>query len=107
MGKRGAHLTRPGLEWYPWYMATDSTTPFTDAELFYQYLGRRLDDGGREASIAELLAEFAEYRRELEEVRAKIREAEGASARGESGPLDLDALFARADKQLGDEGIPE
>jgi hypothetical protein len=43
----------------------------------------------------------------LEEVRAKLREAEEASARGESGPLDLDALFARVDKRLDAEGIPE
>jgi hypothetical protein len=88
-------------------MATDSSAPQTDAELLYQYLGRRLENGGREASIEELLAEFAEYRRELEEVRAKVREALESSARGESGPLDLEALFARADSLLGEEGIPE
>jgi hypothetical protein len=88
-------------------MATDSSTSLTDAELLYQYLGKRLGNGGRETSVSELLAEFAEYRRELEELRATLREAEAQSARGESKPLDLDALFARVDKRLEQEGILE
>jgi hypothetical protein len=89
-------------------MATDSSTAaMSDAELLHQYLGRRLANGGRQESLDRLLAEFAEYRRELEQLRASLREAEASSARGESGPLDLDALFARADKRLEAEGIPE
>jgi hypothetical protein len=79
----------------------------SDAELLHQYLGRRLANGGRQESLDRLLAEFAEYRRELDQLRASLREAEASSARGESGPLDLDALFARADKRLEAEGIPE
>jgi hypothetical protein len=90
-------------------MATDQpiSSSFTDAELLYRYLGERIGGGERDAPVDRLLAEFAEYRRELEEVRTKLREAEEASARGESGPLDLDALFARVDKRLDAEGIPE
>jgi hypothetical protein len=89
-------------------MATDSSTAaMSDAELLHQYLGRRLANGGRQESLDRLLAEFAEYRRELDQLRASLREAEASSARGESGPLDLDALFARADKRLEAEGIPE
>jgi hypothetical protein len=88
-------------------MATDSSTPYSDAELLYQYLGRRLDNGGREASIEAILAEFAEYRRELEEVRAKIREAVDSSARGESGPLDLEDVIRRGRERLAAEGITD
>jgi hypothetical protein len=88
-------------------MATDLSTPVTDAELLYQYLGKRLANGGRQEPLDQLLAEFAEYRGQLEHLRALIREAEAASARGESGPLDLDELFARVDRQLDAEGIPE
>ncbi len=102
-----ASLTQALLPWYYFSMATDSPVSFTDAELLYNYLGKRLGNGGRTEPVNQLLAEFAEYRRELEELRASLREAEAQSARGESGPLDLDDLFARADKLLDDEGIPE
>lgn len=89
-------------------MATDTPTiGVTEAELLHQYLERRLKTGARAEPIDRLLADFAEYRRELERLRASLREAEASSARGESGPLDLDALFARADKRLEAEGIPE
>jgi hypothetical protein len=87
-------------------MATDSSTTVSDAEILYQYLGNRLANGGRLLPVEQLLAEFAEYRRQLTQVRALIREAEEASARGESGPLDLEELFERADKQLDNEGVP-
>ena len=87
-------------------MATNSS-PLTEAELLYNYLGARLGNGGRHETVEHLLAEFAEYRRELEELRATLREAEAQSARGESGPLDLDALFRRVDKKLEGQGIPE
>ncbi len=88
-------------------MATDSSLPQTDIELLYQYLGRRLENGGREASIEAILAEFAEYRRELEEVRTKVREAIESSARGESGPLDLEDVIRRGRERLAAEGITD
>jgi hypothetical protein len=56
-------------------MTTDSSTALTDAELLYQYLGKRLANGGRQEPLDHLMAEFAEYRRELEKVRTLIREA--------------------------------
>jgi hypothetical protein len=88
-------------------MATDNSPPFTEVELLHNFIGARLKQGAREDSVDQVLSDFAEYRRQLEEFRATLREAEARSARGESKPLDLDALFARVDKQLEQEGIPE
>ncbi|HEY4233642.1 MAG TPA: hypothetical protein VGM76_09455 [Lacipirellulaceae bacterium] len=90
-------------------MATDQpiSSSFTDAELLYRYLGERIGGGEREAPVDRLLAEFAEYRRELEEVRAKLREAEASSARGESGPLDLEDVIRRGRERLAWEGITD
>ncbi|MEX2315741.1 MAG: hypothetical protein WD669_01225 [Pirellulales bacterium] len=82
-------------------MATDLSTLLTDSELLYQYLGKRLANGGRQEPIERLLAEFAEYRRELERARAMLREAEAQCDRGEAKPLDLEALFERADRRSG------
>jgi hypothetical protein len=88
-------------------MSTDQSTSLTQAELLHNYLGFRLSNGGRDATIEQLMTEFAEYRRELDEFRETLREAEAQSARGESKPLDLEALFARVDKRLDERGIPE
>jgi hypothetical protein len=88
-------------------MATDVSIPLTEAELLHQYLGKRLRNGGRNEPVDRLLAEFAEYRRELEELRASLREAEAQCDRGEAKPLDLESLFERADRRLEQEGIPE
>ena len=88
-------------------MSTDHFAPSTDAELLLNFLSARIEGGGREAPVDQLMSEFAEYRRELNDLRSKLREAEESSARGESGPLDLEALFARVDKRLENEGIPE
>ena len=100
-------LTRTSPAWYPSNMATASSKTTTDAELVYHYFGKLLAKGGRDEPVERLLAELAEYYRELQHVRALIREAEESSARGESGPLDLDALFSRVDKRLEQEGIFE
>jgi hypothetical protein len=87
-------------------MATESSS-LTEAELLYNYLGQRLGNGGRNESVQHLLAEFAEYRRQLEEPRATLREAVAQSARGESGPLDFDALIERGNKRLAAKGITD
>ena len=79
----------------------------TEAELLHFYLGMRLEKGGRKEPVEKLLADFGEYRRELEEFRATLREAEAQCDRGEARPLDLDALFERVDRRLAQEGIPE
>ena len=88
-------------------MATDSSTSFTDAELLYQYLGKRLGNGGRTTSVDQLVAEFAEYRRELEELRASLREAVAQSARGESKPLDIEDIIRRGRERMAAEGITD
>jgi hypothetical protein len=88
-------------------MATAATKTLTDAELVHQYLGKLLAKGGRDKPVDWLLAEAAAYDDELQRLRAMLREAEESSARGESKPLDLDALFARVDKRLEQEGIVE
>lgn len=88
-------------------MVTASSKTLTDAELVYQYFGKLLGNGGREEPVDRLLAEFAEYRRELEKARAPIREAKESSARSESKPLDLEAVIRRGNARLAAEGIAD
>jgi len=87
-------------------MATENPLNLTEAESFYQYLGEKIANGGRDTPAADLLANFDEYR-QLQNLRVKIAEAEASSARGESGPLDLGALLQRANQRWDEKGIPE
>ncbi len=77
----------------------------TEAELLHQYLGRRLSKGKLNLPLDQLMAEYAEYRRELDAFRATLREAEESSARGESKPLDVDDIIRRGRERLAAEGI--
>ena len=88
-------------------MATDHSAQLTDVELLHDFIGARLSSGGRNDSIAQVMTDFAEYCRQLDQLRASLREAEAQIARGESKPLDLEALFARVDERLEREGVPE
>jgi hypothetical protein len=86
-------------------MATASSKTLTDAELVYQYFGKLLANGGREKPVDWLLAEMAAYYRELERMRAMIREAEESSARGESRPLDIEDVIRRGRERMANEGV--
>jgi hypothetical protein len=89
-------------------MATDApSATLTDAELVYQYFGKLLAKGGRQEPVDRLLAELAEYFRELERVRALIREAEESSARGESGQLDVEDVIRRGRERMATENITD
>jgi hypothetical protein len=99
-------LTPADRSWYPFNMATDtSPATLTEAELLHQYLGRRLANGGRKESLDQLLADFAEYRRELERLRAMLQEAVESSARGESAQLDVEDVIRRGRARMAAEGI--
>jgi hypothetical protein len=76
-------------------MAIEPPSSLTDVELLHQYLGERIDSGSHHASLNELLTDFADYHRELEDLREKLQAAEASSRRGESKPLDVDAVLKR------------
>lgn len=88
-------------------MTAELPTSYTDAELLYHYLGERLGNGGRTTSLQKLLKEFIAYRRQLQGLLAKLQEAEQASARGESGDLDVEQLIDEVTQELAAEGITE
>lgn len=77
----------------------------TEAELLHMFLTRRLELGGRKEPVESLLAEFVEYRRELEVLRASLREVEASSARGESRPFDVEDISRRGNERLARDGI--
>jgi len=88
-------------------MATDIPQVPTDVQLLYDYLGQRLRDEGDDVSLAQTLADFQEYRRQLKDLRTKIGAAEQSIARGEAKPLDADEVKALARKRLAQQGITD
>ena len=81
-------------------MAFDLPHAPNDAQLLYEYLGHRLEEGVGAATAAEVLAELHAYSSQLANLRAKIQEAEESLARGEAAPLDVDALLAKVRGRL-------
>ena len=88
-------------------MATELPSNLSDAQLLYQYIGRRLDNGGRDMPADALLAELNQYQLQLEKLRDMIRTAEHSLARGEGGPLDIDELLDEMTAELAKEGITD
>ena len=66
-------------------MTTERPANYSDAELLYYYLGERMSSTGRDTPLPELLSGFVQYRRELHDLRTKLRQAEASSARGIPG----------------------
>ena len=88
-------------------MSTDNPADFTQAELLYHYLGERIAKGERDAPVQNLLDDFQQYCQELDKLRSMIREAEESSARGESGPLDVEDVIRRGRERAAREGITD
>ena len=88
-------------------MSTELPAHYTEAELLYHYLGERMSSSGRDTPLPELLSGFVQYRRELQDLRTKLRQAEASSARGESSELDVESLISEVTQQLAAEGITD
>jgi len=69
-------------------------------QTFYQFLGRRLDGGDADLTPEQSVREFRLYQ---EEVARFLRETEPAAAqsrRGDTRPLDVDAVMLRVQQRL-------
>lgn len=86
-------------------MATDSTVSRSDAELLRDYLDERIDREDPDLSLDDALAGFQAYHRQLQDLRAKVRQAEDSLARGEGRPLDVEAIIGRVRKRLTEQGV--
>ena len=88
-------------------MSTELPTNCTDAELLYHYIGEQVSRADRETPLDEPLSGFLQYRRELRDLRTKLRAAEESGARGESKELDVESLIAEVTHALASEGITD
>lgn len=85
-------------------MATQHPPSPSDVELLHAFLGRQLEAGDKQMSLESAMAEFAEYHRQLTELRAKVDEAQGSLSRGKAAPLDLESILDRVRGRLNQQG---
>ena len=87
--------------------AAVSSPPMTDLELLQHFIGICLREGGRARPVSEVLAEFDEYRAEVEQLREEIRPSLERSLRGESKEIDWEEFYRRGRERLAARGITE
>ena len=86
-------------------MATD--VPQEEIVDFYHFLGQRLENGERDLTPERSVQEFRLYQQELRRFIDQTQPAIAQSERGESKPLDVDALMERVRAKLDAEGISD
>ena len=74
--------------------------PQDEISVFYGFLGRRIEQGGRSLSPEESVQEFRLYQQELKQFLEETQPAIQQSERGESRTLDVDALMQRVQARL-------
>ena len=77
----------------------------SDAQLLYEYLGRRLQSGEASLPGPEVLADLAAYQDQLLRLRTMIREGELSLDAGDGRELDIDALLGRVRQRLVSNGL--
>lgn len=87
--------------------AAVSSPPMTDLELLQHFIGVCLREGGRHRPVPEVLAEYEEYRVEVEQLREEIRPALEASLRGETKEIDWDEFYRKGRERLAARGISD
>ena len=69
-------------------------------QAFYQFLGRRLVGGDAELTPEQSVREFRLYQEELARFLRETEPALAQSRRGETRPLDVDAVMLRVQQRL-------
>jgi len=79
----------------------------SEIESFHRFLTEQLERGEVSLSPEASVEAFRAYQRDLERCRDEIRPALERSVRGESEPLDIEALKVRVTERLADKGITD
>ena len=84
-------------------MATDVPN---ELEAFRDFIDHELARGS-DASVDELIEKYRQRRSELERLRQELKPALEQSQRGESQPLDAEALKKRVRDRLAEKGVTD
>ena len=76
-------------------MSTNIPSSPSDAQLLYQYLGQRIEQGPADLPAAEVVADLSAYGDQLRRLRELVDDAELSLANDLAKPLDVEALLER------------
>ena len=84
-----------------------STDEMSEKQAFDSFVAQQLGGELKGLSLEEALAQFRQYQRDLDQIRAKLSNAEDQYDRGEAKPLN-DATFRdNLDARMDERGIPK
>lgn len=86
-------------------MSVMTANELTEIELLHFYLGMRIERGDKSLTIDQAMRDYSEYRRELDEFRAELRQAEESSERGLAEPVDREQLKREIREELAAKGL--
>ena len=74
---------------------------------FYRFLGEQIDSGAKEMSLEESVEAFRAGQRDAARLRQRLAPSIEQARRGESKPLDAEAVIERVADRLSKEGIAD
>ena len=86
-------------------MATD--IPDNEIQAFYHFLGEKLVTSDQSLTPEESVEAFRAHQRDAERLKKHLEPSLEQARRGDSKPLDGDALIDRVNKRLANEGITD
>ncbi|NQT36353.1 MAG: hypothetical protein HQ581_02625 [Planctomycetes bacterium] len=82
-----------------------ATVPENEVLAFYHFLGERMNRGASEMTVEESVEAFRAYQRDIASLRQHLAPSIEQAKRGESKPLDAEAVIGRVYSRLAKEGI--
>jgi len=79
------------------------STSITEIEAFEQFLTEERSSGSPPLTLDTAVEKF----RQLQNLREKLAESRAASERGETGPLNVDAMMERVNRRVSAGGTSE
>ena len=84
-----------------------ATVPENEVLAFYRFLGEQMNRGANELTVEESVEAFRAYQRDAARLRQHLAPSIEQAKRGESKPLDADAVIERVNSRLSEEGIDD
>ncbi len=84
-----------------------ATVPESEVLAFYRFLGEQIDRGENEMTVQESVEAFRAYQRDVACLRRHLAPSIEQARRGESKPLDGEAVIEHVDSRLSEERIDD
>ena len=84
-----------------------ATVPESEMAAFHRFLGERIDGGPSEMTVEESVEAFRAYQRDVARLKQHLGPSIEQAKRGESKPLDAEALIERVTSRLSEKGIAD